>query len=125
MVKFKDLNVETKVGMQKRVGWEWKMLGGRLGAWPSTMACFRLTSNTFRESNYIYLPGAGGWTLQNIRNRLWCCTGEKNTIYNGGLKMIRKINPNIGWINSIADLGSDIAVASSNGLFLMTYMGRI
>ena len=51
---------------------------------------------------------------------------EKNiTIYDGDLKIIREIKPSIGWIHDIADLGNIIAVASFDGLFLMTYMGRM
>ena len=31
MVKYKYLNVETKAGMQKRVGWEMETVGGKVG----------------------------------------------------------------------------------------------
>ena len=40
MVKYKELNVETKVGMQKMVGWGMETVGWKVGGWPSTMACY-------------------------------------------------------------------------------------
>ena len=31
MIKYKYLNVETKAGMQKRVGWEMEIVGWKVG----------------------------------------------------------------------------------------------
>ena len=75
------------------------------------------------ESNNFALQN--GLALQHIRDQLWYCDGGNITIYDGDLKMIRKIKHSIRSIFSIADLGNNIAVASSDGLFLMPYMGKI
>ena len=77
------------------------------------------------ESNQITLPYKDGLALQHIRDQLWYCDGGNITIYDGDLKMIRKIKHSIRSIFSIADLGNNNAVASSDGLFLMPYMGKI
>ena len=54
MVKYKYLNVETKAGMQNWYDGERKLSGGRLGAWPSTMACCQWSAARSRFSLIIF-----------------------------------------------------------------------
>ena len=76
-------------------------------------------------SHQTALPETDGWTLHKIKKQLWCCINRYITIYDVDLVILSHIEQDMGWISSLADLGDNVAAASSDGLFVLTNMGRI
>ena len=83
-----------------------------------------LAKNQFHQQLSINIP-VWSYSLRLIRGMIWVCHFEGITVYNRNLQHVEHIaNEEIGWIHRIADVMYGVAVAASNGLYILTYNGN-
>ena len=83
-----------------------------------------LTQFTFDEEDSIVIENPSH-SLHQINGEIWHCCGDI-VIYSTGLKRLRRISGgDMGEIRSDANVHEGVAVAASEGVFIIQYSGKI
>ena len=71
--------------------------------------------------NITFLP----YSLRLICGMIWVCHLEGITVYNWNLQHVAHIlRKDMGWIHGVADVMYGVALAATNGLYILTYNGN-
>ena len=66
-------------------------------------------------------------SLRVINNQLWCCCLDSViVVFDLGLTYVCDIRfPDMGAVQGVVDVGDGTVVAAENGLFMISYAGKI